>query len=187
MTWLDISIVVAFLIFIGIGFRVGSIWIGACFLAGFFAAAVVDTYTFSLAGFLGHWPGAHLVSRLFLYALVILIILGPVYLMKKFKVLLVVGFFDHMLGVFLGALSGVILVATILLWSFNRWPELEQNKAYAESLIAKPMRKTCLWVIKKSSNVNWGVIKKIEDKTKDAISSVTKEASETLKLVPIKK
>lgn len=137
MSWLDGVFIILLVLFIVIGARLGSLWIGACLIGGFLGGFLVDSYMLPVSGMMGHFPGSKYVAAVLLFAGGLLIALVPGYLLSRIGDLFL-GFLDHFFGLLAGLLAGLSLAAIFLMLALPRLPKLSRSDGWRHSSVLRP-------------------------------------------------
>lgn len=139
MTWIDISAIVILVIFMGVGARLGSLWLGACLIGGFAGAYISDIYALPFSQMLPSVASTPNMARIFLYfaSLVIVLVLG--YLLSRLSSALFLGIFDSAIGLVVGAFVGSVAIFLTILFIFPTMPQVEKNKAWKNSSLVRPL------------------------------------------------
>jgi len=140
MSWIDFAFIFVWLVFIGMGFRLGGIWVGSCIFGGFFGAHLADYYALPLAEHVGHFPAVTFLSGSFLFLIGLGVVLLAGYLIQKSSRIFFLGIFDRVVGGCTGALVGltVLSIAVLSLTASN--PKWEGSKSWKKSIIARPYK-----------------------------------------------
>ncbi|MBV9080821.1 MAG: CvpA family protein [Elusimicrobia bacterium] len=138
MTWIDVTGLVVFFLFLAIGARLGSLWTAACLLAGFAAACAADTYGYPLADRLGSMPGAVTAAEAAVFAAVALVVLIPGWVLSKFSEGILLGVVDSVCGLVTGAVAGLLAIGAVLLVLVAATPSLEASGGWRHSMLVKP-------------------------------------------------
>lgn len=137
MTWLDITVIVIWLIFLAIGARLGSVWTGACVIGGFFGSFLCDTYAVSLAGLFGDFRGAVVVSAFLLFLVGMAVVLIPGWFLSRITSAILLGVVDSAFGLFTGGVVGLVGISLILMFVVPIVPKVEKGQAWRKSIIVK--------------------------------------------------
>lgn len=138
MTWLDITFIIIWLIFIAVGARLGSLWTGSCVLGGFLGSFLADIYAHPMSEFIGGFPGSAAVSALLLFLVGLVVVLLPGWLLSRVGSVLFLGVVDSAFGLLTGALVGLVAIGLVLLLLVPFVPRVEKGKAWKKSMLVKP-------------------------------------------------
>ncbi len=139
MSWIDVVAIVLVIVFVALGARMGSLWIGACLIGGFFGAFLVEYYQLPVSEMIGGFPGARLVAGLLLFVGGIVIALVPGWALTKLTHAMFLGVVDSIVGLFTGFLAGVVAIALMLLFVVPRFPSIEKSAPWKKSVVIKPL------------------------------------------------
>lgn len=141
MSWIDFALIAFFIISIGMGIYLGSLWSGACLIGGFVGAYVADVYGFSVGGMIGSFPGATAIGTIFVFLVSCFTILIPGWLLSRFGSLIFLGFIDSAAGVFTGVLAGSCAIILGLLFITPHIPKFEEKPAWKKSVLVRPLQR----------------------------------------------
>ncbi|MCG3204514.1 MAG: hypothetical protein KCHDKBKB_01229 [Elusimicrobia bacterium] len=139
MTWLDITLVVVLLVFIALGARVGSIWMGVCLMGGFFGAFLVEYYALPAAEWMGGFSGAKLLASVLLFVGGVTIALVPGWVISRLVSAVFLGVFDSVAGLLTGALAGLVCVSLVFFFLIPHFPQIEKGKVWKRSKLVRPL------------------------------------------------
>lgn len=139
MTWLDIALIVVMVIFIALGARMGSLWTGACLIGGFFGALLVEIYTLPASEMIGGFTGARLLAGALLFAGGVVVALVPGWVLSRLVSAVFLGFFDSVVGLLAGALTGIVAITLLFLFVLPHAPRVEKSPAWKQSKLVKPL------------------------------------------------
>src|SRR5690348_6556024 len=115
MTWIDWTLIVAFLIFISAGAKLGSVWTSACIAGGFLGSYLADTYAPAVGSMMGGFWGASALATAGLYLAGVVALLLPGWLLSKAMSGLFLGFVDGVFGIATGLIAGLVCIALFFL------------------------------------------------------------------------
>jgi len=192
MTWIDITLIIIWILFLVTGARLGSVWIAACVTGGFFGAFLVDYYALPAASMVGHFRGAMLAASLLLFlgGLLPLLALGAILSRIASKILL--GLINGIFGLIAGALAGLMFIAILFLVFLPRVPGVERSRAWKKSIVARPLQgfvedvfnnprfRPSDWAarIEKEAGQELGPM---TEKAKDAVQNISEKIADTVK------
>lgn len=139
MTWMDIALLIVFVVFIAVGAKMGSLWTGACLIGGFLGGFLVDYYTMPVSQMMGNIPAPEKVAGAALFLSGMGIALLPGWILSRLSSGLILGVVDSVFGLVTGTLAGLIAVTLIFLFVLPHAPRVEKNKAWRNSLVVKPL------------------------------------------------
>ncbi len=139
MTWLDITLIVFFVLCMAIGARVGSLWTAACLIGGFLGAFLVEYYALPLAEMIGGFMGAKYVASTLLFLGGVFLALVPGWILSKLAAAVFLKIFDSMFGLLTGFLSGFIALTLLFLLVLPRTPSVEKSQPWRKSKLVKPL------------------------------------------------
>lgn len=140
MNWLDVSLIIVWVLFLALGARLGSVWVAACLLGGFSGAFLVDYYALPLADMMGPFTGSRTLSLVLLFGAGLLPALTVGWILSRIASKLLLGIFDSLFGLVAGALSGLIAIAVCFLLVVPSFPRLERSPVWQDSHLARPLQ-----------------------------------------------
>jgi len=181
MTWLDITLIVVWIIFLAVGARLGSLWMGACVMAGFIGTVLVDYYTLPFSQMLGDFTGASFLAGTLLFLGTLLVVLIPAHFLKRISSLLFLGVIDSAIGMMTGALTGLIAISMVLLLIVPQAPQVEKSRAWKKSKIVKPYHKFLEELFHSSRFRPKRITRDLKKKALKQFKPVTKKVKKALK------
>jgi len=186
MSWLDLVLLTVWIVFIAVGARLGSLWIGSCVMGGFLGAFLADYYALSLSSFMGGFSGSEWLAGILLFLVGIFAVLIPGTLLSRMSSALFLGVIDSAMGLATGALAGLVAVALGLLLIVPLAPQVEKTKAWRNSLIINVFSKALEGVFHApefrmeswQKELKSKTIKKISPAATKAINSIKDSAEE---------
>lgn len=142
MTWADGLLILFFLVCLGMGARVGSLWIGACLMAGFVGAFVADMYTAPVTGYVGGIMRNETLTTVVLFSAGCSLLLLPGWLLSRFATGPFLGFIDGAFGLIAGAFAGACAITVILLILVPTLPTIEKSPVWKKSSLVRPLQKS---------------------------------------------
>jgi uncharacterized membrane protein required for colicin V production len=139
MTWIDISLLVVWVLFIAVGARLGSLWTAGCLIGGFFGAFIADYYAIPLSDMMGGFAGSQAVAGVLLFVAGVVAGLIPGWFLDKLSAAFLMGIMNSFFGLLSGFLAGFLAISLLLLWTVQTYSEIEEFRAWRKSTIAKPM------------------------------------------------
>jgi len=181
MTWPDVLLVFAWILFLGLGAKLGSLWTGACIIGGFLGAALVDYYAIPAATLLGGFGGASVVAAVGLYFLGLAVTLIPGRILSRASSAVFLGLIDSAFGLFTGAFTGFFLLALGLLVAIPMFPSIEKSPSYRGSALLKPCHQALEEIFNNAPFQFPSATKKIENEAAQKISPLAQKARQSWK------
>jgi uncharacterized membrane protein required for colicin V production len=181
MTWLDIVLVLIALSFLALGARLGSVWMAACFIGGFFGAFVADVYGIPLSGFMGGFAGSEKIAVVILFALGLGLVLLPGYLLSRITSKIFLGLFDTFFGLMAGGVAGLCAVATILVVLVAKVPKVEAAPYWRQSHVARPLHQRVEDAFNNRHLRRRSLSQSLKDSAVDALTPMAENATEKVK------
>jgi uncharacterized membrane protein required for colicin V production len=181
MTWLDVALIVVWIIFVAIGARMGSLWVAGCLIGGFIGAFLADYYSLPLAAMIGGFNGAPIIASILLFSSGIVIGLLPAWLFSKLTAALLIGLLNSIFGLIAGALTGLLVVSLLLLWTVQRYPDVEKFRAWRDSRAAKPLYDLIEDYFNHHEFRSMSFTKKIKQEARGRLEPLADEATQKVK------
>lgn len=181
MTWLDFVLIALLLVSLGMGARLGSLWISACLAAGFFGALLVDVYALSFGTMLGSFPGAAPLAAVLLFVGGCIAFLIPGWILSRVCEGIFLGVIDSAFGLLAGSVAGLSAITLILLVLVPMFPRVERTSAWRNSMLVRPLQHSLEEVLSKPHFRRPSTLMPVAKEASSEIKEVTSKIANEIK------